>query len=77
MDIEVQGGAPVIRGTRVTVESVAFYWRLHEQIADVRRQFPQLSDDQIEGAIAYYKEHRDAIDTLLAADEEEDGSDAP
>ena len=60
----VQGGYPVIRGTRTPVRSVVV---LYEQtygldLAAVRHALPHLSTREIDAALAYYLTHRALVD---------------
>ena len=68
-DPEVVGGAPTIQGTRVPVRAVACVWRATGDWAQIRRNYPRLSDDDIEAAIRYYDEHRVEIDDELLDEE--------
>ena len=68
-DPEIVGGAPTIKGTRVPVRAVACVWRATEDRALVRRNYPRLSEDDVEAAIRYYEDHRAEIDAELLAEE--------
>jgi uncharacterized protein (DUF433 family) len=60
----VQGGAPVLKGTRTPVRSVVVLC-LHtypNDVDEVRRALPHLSPTQIEAALAYYQDHASEID---------------
>jgi uncharacterized protein (DUF433 family) len=61
---DVQGGEPVLRGTRTPVRTVVIlYDRVYDHDTDeVRRALPHLSAPQIEAALAYYAQHRAEID---------------
>jgi uncharacterized protein (DUF433 family) len=67
-DQSVQGGAAVLRGTRVPVRAIAFYWRAGESEERILRVFPQLTRDTLREAIRYYEAHRAEIDEELRAD---------
>lgn len=63
----VQGGEPVIRGTRTPVRTVAVlalqvYPDNPEQ---VRATLPHLSAEEIDAALHYYADHRREIDDLI------------
>ena len=68
-DPEVVGGAPTVKGTRVPVRAVACLWRATGDRALIRRNYPRLSDDDVEAAIRFYEEHRTEIDAELLAEE--------
>jgi uncharacterized protein (DUF433 family) len=64
--IRTPEGAWRIAGTRVSLDSIVHaYWdgRLPEAIA---AEFPSLTLEQVEGAIAFYLQNRDTIDQYLA-----------
>jgi uncharacterized protein (DUF433 family) len=64
---EVQGGAPVIRGTRTPVRSIAtlFFKTYPNDLAAVQAALPHLTIEQIQIAIRYYEAHRAEIDADL------------
>ena len=64
-DPEIQGGAAVVRGTRVPVRAIAFYWRESGDKARVLRNYPQLTRETLDEAIRYYEDHRAEIDEEL------------
>ena len=68
-DPDIVGGAPTIKGTRVPVRAVACLWGATGDRALIRRNYPRLSEDDVEAAIRYYEEHRAAIDAELLAEE--------
>ena len=67
----IQGGEPVIIGTRFPVRSVVFYvvkeGMLPEELV---REFPQLTLAAIYEALSYYYDHKDEIDSLIAEQKE-------
>ena len=60
----VQGGAPVVKGTRTPVRAIAvLYCRTYpNNLDEVQRALAHLSRTEIEAALAYYRDHRDEID---------------
>lgn len=60
----VQGGEPVLVGTRTPVRSIAvLYWRTYpKQIDEVQAALPHLTRIQLDAALAYYCDHRAEID---------------
>ena len=66
-DERLRGGRPVILGTSVTVADVAIVKISHAQDADGLAQWFGLSLPQIYAALAYYYEHKDAIDADIRA----------
>ena len=67
-DPAVLGGAAVIRGTRIPVRAVAFYWREKPDRERILRNYPQLSRETLDEAIRYYEAHRAEIDDELRAE---------
>jgi uncharacterized protein (DUF433 family) len=67
---EVQGGAAVVRGTRVPVRAIAFYWRETGDKARILENYPQLTPETLDEALRYYEAHRAAIDEELRAEAE-------
>ena len=49
----VMNGKPCIRGTRLTVRSVLESVALYPDRAELKRQFPELTDDDIAQAIRF------------------------
>jgi uncharacterized protein (DUF433 family) len=61
----VQGGEPVVRGTRTPVRSVFGYARaLGWDAAALQEALPHLTRTHIEAALAYARDHQDEIDRL-------------
>ena len=58
----VQGGRPVIRGTRVLVSTLVVTYRGGASIEDLLADFPHLRPAQIHDALSYYYDHQDEID---------------
>jgi uncharacterized protein (DUF433 family) len=63
---------PRIKGTRIRVSNIAFHYMEFEQAtpADwIQRVYPQLSIEEIEAAIDYWREHPEEIAEEMASDE--------
>ena len=66
----VQGGIPVIRGTRFPVQSVAIYvLRRGMTPEEMVARWKRLTLSQIHGALAYYYDHKAEIDRSIRANE--------
>jgi len=52
-DPEIVNGQPCIRGTRLTVRRVLDALAVYPDRAELRRQYPQLEDEDIRQALAY------------------------
>lgn len=62
------GGRPRIAGRRITVQNIVG-WHEHEGIsADRIAASYELSLAEVHAALAYYFDHRQEIDTVIAAD---------
>jgi uncharacterized protein (DUF433 family) len=63
----VQGGEPVIVGTRTPVRTIAvlFHVTYPGDIGKVRWSLPHLQPDQIDAALAYYDHNRAEIDGYI------------
>ena len=68
-DQDIQGGEPIVAGTRTPVRTVAvlFHITYPNDRARVLQALPHLSAAQIDAALRYYNEHRDEIDALIAS----------
>lgn len=55
-------GIPLIRGTRVSVHLVAYYYRQNMAVEGIARNHPTLSLAAIHDAISYYLDHQAEID---------------
>lgn len=58
----VRGGRPIIRGTGITVELIASFFKAGESLEDILLYYPQLKSAQIYDAISYYLDHQTEID---------------
>ena len=63
-DPEIMGGTPCIKGTRITVYSIAARVNGGEMLADVLADYPYITRAEVEAAIAYaarvpFEEHPD------------------
>jgi uncharacterized protein (DUF433 family) len=59
---DVQGGRPVIRGTRFPVNSIVQNHRRGLSVDEILREFPHLTPAQVYDALSYYYDHREEID---------------
>ena len=69
---KIQGGEPIIRGTRFPVRSIVFYiikgGMLPEELI---QKFPQLSLASIYDTLSYYYDHKKEIDVLIEEHKEQ------
>jgi uncharacterized protein (DUF433 family) len=62
----VQGGRPVIEGTRIPVSSIVQNHRRGLTVDEILREFAQLAPAQVYDALSYYYDHQDEIDREIA-----------
>lgn len=67
----VQGGRPVIKGTRTPVKSIVIYHRMGSTPEEIQIKLLHLSLAQIYDALSYYCDFKDEIDNDIDADSEE------
>lgn len=60
-------GEPRVRGSDISIRELAQWHLQGNSIDDLRHHFPQLNQAQVYSALAYYYEHSDEIDRLIAA----------
>lgn len=65
------GESPVIRGTRVSVASIAEYYLMGFTPEEIQRELPHLTLSQIFDALSYYFDHREEIDKEIERNREE------
>lgn len=67
----VRFGKPRVKGTRITVQDIAIW---HERQAltpsQIVGEFPELTLADVHAALAYYHDHREAIDGAILRAEE-------
>lgn len=64
--IAPSGGEPRVRGSDISIREIAERHQMGDSIDDLRRRFSMLNPGQIYAALAYYYEHTDEIDRLIA-----------
>jgi uncharacterized protein (DUF433 family) len=72
---DVRGGHAIVEGTRIGVHDVIGLLQNGETVDSiVANCFPSLSKAQVYECLAYYEDHRDAINLLVAEQMNEPGS---
>lgn len=64
--VEQRNGGYYIRGTRISVDSVVYSFHRGNAPEGIQKEYELLALSQIYGAIAFYLDHREAIDEYLA-----------
>ena len=62
----VQGGRPVIKGSRFLVSSLVQNYRRGLSAEEIQREFPHLRPAEVYDALSYYDDHRAEIDQEIA-----------
>lgn len=60
----VRGGNPRVDGTRIGVHDVVSYILLGLDVDGVQQRLPDLTRAQIYECLAYYEDHKAAVETL-------------
>ena len=63
---DVQGGRPVIKGSRFPVSSIVQDYRRGWSVEEILREFPQLCPAEVHDALSYYYDHQAEIDREIA-----------
>jgi len=63
----ILGGEPVIRGTRISVRSVALAAQEYGAPDGVVEAYPQLTPADVSDALAFYEAHKTEIDRYIQA----------
>jgi uncharacterized protein (DUF433 family) len=58
----VQGGRPIIKGTRTPIRSIVGYYKLGLTVEEMLEGLPHLTAAQIYEALSYYHDHVDEIE---------------
>ena len=64
----VVGGRPRLDGTRVSVATIATWYKRGYSPEEIAEQFEQLALAHVYAALAYYHAHRDAVEADLDAE---------
>jgi len=67
----VCGGHPVVRGTRVPVQTIVGYYKLGMSTGEILAGLPHLTAAQVFDALSYYHDHQAEIEADIAAAEPE------
>ncbi len=69
----VRGGRPILDGTRIAVHDVIGLLQNGETVDSVTECLPGVSRAQAYECLAYYEDHRDEIDLVVARQMAEEG----
>ena len=62
----IRSGYPIVEGTRVGVHDVVAMVRTGATVDEVVASFPRLTRAQVFECLAYYEDHKGALDPLIA-----------
>lgn len=65
----VCGGKATLGATRVRVNNVVFMHKQGQAVEEIQEAYPDLSKEQVEAALAYYRENAAEIEAELERDE--------
>ena len=66
-NMDVLGGEPIVRGTRISVRSIVLAAREYDSIDGVLAAYPQLSPADVQDAFAFYDAQTAEIDRYIQA----------
>ena len=55
-------GAPIIKGTRIAVRTIAGYYQLGLTVDEILQSLPHLTQSQAHAALAFYFDHQQEIE---------------
>jgi len=58
-------GAPIVKGTRITVRAIAGFYQLGMTVDDILQSLLHLTQSQVHAALAFYFDHQKEIDRDL------------
>ena len=69
---DIANGAPLIKGTRITIRTIAGYYQLGMSADEILNTLRHITPSQMHSALAYYFDHQEEIDQDLAEIADED-----
>ncbi len=69
--IEQRNGGYYVAGSRVSLDSVVYCFRSGDSPETIRQNFPDLSLEQVYGAVAFYLRHQAEVDANILQGEAE------
>jgi uncharacterized protein (DUF433 family) len=65
--VGVRSGRAIVEGTRIGVHDVVAIIKTGATVDEVTVSFPRLTRAQVYECLAYYEDHKDELDPLVAA----------
>ncbi len=69
---KIAGGSPIIKGTRITVRTIAGYYQMGMNVDEILTSLSHLTSSQVHSALAYYFDHQEEIDKDVATSFDEE-----
>ena len=69
---KIAGGSPIIKGTRITVRTIAGYYQMGMSIDEILTSLSHLTSSQVHSALAYYFDHQEEVDKDIAESSKEE-----
>jgi uncharacterized protein (DUF433 family) len=69
--VEQRNGGFYVAGTRVSLDSIVYSFKVGDSPETIRQNFSSLSLEQVYGAIAFYLAHEQEVDSNIREGEEE------
>lgn len=66
---DVCGGRPIVRGTRIPVQTIVGYYKQGISVDEILAGLPHLTAAQVFDALSYYHDHQAEIEADIAAAE--------
>lgn len=63
---EVQGGRPIIKGTRIPVSTIIIRYKQGEGVDEILELYPELTPAKIHDTLSYYYDHQEEVEKELA-----------
>jgi uncharacterized protein (DUF433 family) len=64
-DDEILHGEPIIKGTRTPVRAIVETWRMGVAPEEIPNGMPHLTLGQVFGALTYYSDHQEEINSYI------------
>ena len=62
----VQGGSPIIRGTRIPVSTIIIHYKQGKDVDEILELYPELTPAQVHDALSYYHDHQEEMEKEVA-----------
>jgi len=69
---QIAHGAPLIKGTRITVRTIADYYQMGMNVDEILTTLSHLSPAQVHSALVYFFDHQDEINRELSESSDEE-----